>query len=287
MIRTKNKNQKKTLRKGPPEKNHEKKASFKYPEGHLRWMAFIDKGGFLRLKKIDAELSAISCKTNFLAINPKNIESERKMVEEDENYNPQFEYRPYEHDLDSMEDYLESISQQDSYMGRILEEKRKEYIQFCRLFKARGYSGFTKHSINIYGLPKEELCEKAKPTLECKEIDIKKNITTENALDLLRAELFHYGFGYSVEAKQMSSSAAVLVSQRKIFLKKGQLFSRHYINRLIFHEIGTHVLRAENGKRQPFKVFHYGLPHYLGTEEGLAVVNEERFGLLNPKVLKI
>jgi hypothetical protein len=52
------------------------------------------------------------------------------------------------------------------------------------------------------------------------------------------------------------------------------------------HEIGTHILRAENGKRQPFQMFVHGFPDYLSTEEGLAVINEERFGLLSNYMIK-
>ena len=49
--------------------------------------------------------------------------------------------------------------------------------------------------------------------------------------------------------------------------------------RLVVHEIDTHVLRAANGYCQPYRIFAVGaVPSYLMTEEGLAVVNEERMG---------
>jgi hypothetical protein len=48
------------------------------------------------------------------------------------------------------------------------------------------------------------------------------------------------------------------------------------------HEIDTHVLRSANGYAQPFRIFAVGaVPSYLMTEEGLAVVNEERMGYID------
>lgn len=47
------------------------------------------------------------------------------------------------------------------------------------------------------------------------------------------------------------------------------------INSLILHEIETHILTAENGKRQPYELLNRGLANYLITQEGLAVYNTQ------------
>jgi len=52
------------------------------------------------------------------------------------------------------------------------------------------------------------------------------------------------------------------------------MFSEQRLNMLIVHEIETHVLTAENGNLQPYKIFGRGLAGYLETQEGLAVRNQ-------------
>jgi len=52
------------------------------------------------------------------------------------------------------------------------------------------------------------------------------------------------------------------------------------------HEIGTHILCAENGLLQPYKIFYYGTSNYLKSEEGLAAFNEDRFGVLSTNALR-
>ena len=47
------------------------------------------------------------------------------------------------------------------------------------------------------------------------------------------------------------------------------------IDALILHEIETHILTAENGKRQPYELLNHGLADYLITQEGLAVYNTQ------------
>ena len=45
---------------------------------------------------------------------------------------------------------------------------------------------------------------------------------------------------------------------------------------VIAHEIQTHIFTAENGKSQPYQLFHRGTGGYLTTQEGLAIYNQER-----------
>jgi len=72
-----------------------------------------------------------------------------------------------------------------------------------------------------------------------------------------------------------------------LYIKKDAKFSPLIIKRLIAHEVGTHMVRAENGCQQPYTIFKRGFPGYMGTEEGLAVVNEELCGVLNNQTLKV
>jgi len=77
---------------------------------------------------------------------------------------------------------------------------------------------------------------------------------------------------------ELSESAiarvSVKASLKRITIKSDAKFSENDINKLIVHEIETHVFRSENGNMQPYKIFSYGFENYIETEEGLAIYNE-------------
>ena len=62
-----------------------------------------------------------------------------------------------------------------------------------------------------------------------------------------------------------------------------------YVSQIILsinrRQFGVHVLRAENGDLQPFKIFKNGLANSLSTEEGLATYMEEKFNTLDLNTL--
>src|SRR5262249_27884342 len=71
-------------------------------------------------------------------------------------------------------------------------------------------------------------------------------------------------------------------ANRVLNIRADSAFSLEDMKRLIVHEIDTHVLRAANGFCQPFRIFAVGaVPNYVNTEEGLAVINEERMGYID------
>lgn len=51
---------------------------------------------------------------------------------------------------------------------------------------------------------------------------------------------------------------------------------------LVAHEIDVHATRGRNGEAQPLRIFSSGLARALLTEEGLAIVAEERVRALSP-----
>jgi hypothetical protein len=71
-----------------------------------------------------------------------------------------------------------------------------------------------------------------------------------------------------------------MVGGRRLYLRRGVRFARERVAALVAHEIETHVLTAENGAHQPFEIFRRGFAHYLDTQEGLAIFNQN--GVLSP-----
>ncbi|MGC6506898.1 MAG: tyrosine/phenylalanine carboxypeptidase domain-containing protein [Myxococcota bacterium] len=80
----------------------------------------------------------------------------------------------------------------------------------------------------------------------------------------------------------MSARVQVDGPKRQLIVHPLALFRQRDIERLIVHEIDVHAQRADNGLRQPLKLFSMGLTGSLITEEGLAMLAEERNGVQSP-----
>lgn len=82
-------------------------------------------------------------------------------------------------------------------------------------------------------------------------------------------------------------SARVLVDGAKHLLRVNphSRFRVSDIRRLIVHEIDVHAIRSFNGSQQPLKLFQTGLPNSLQTEEGLAMVAEQKSRVQSPGTL--
>ncbi|MBW2967837.1 flavohemoglobin expression-modulating QEGLA motif protein [Candidatus Woesearchaeota archaeon] len=241
---------------------------------------------FFILKKIDQELQQVINPVTFFDVNPANLYAEQDLVLKDPDYNPYFIYPRPGFDFGIVQESLNSINDHDSALGELFRMKRNLFLDKCEMLRNRGSSRFTIFARKVYGLPTKQVLEHAATLLTIESETEDKTIPSTRAAEMIRAEIKHHGFDYAVDTLSMSASAMVLVSKKKILVKDSSMFSHNYVQRLLIHEIGTHVLRAENGKEQPFMIFFHGLPDYLPTEEGLAMVNEERFGLLTNENMK-
>ncbi len=241
---------------------------------------------FFKLQEIDKKLHEITARITFMNLNPINLEAEQEQVKKDPDYNPQFKYSPLAFDPDKMLENLDEIDRHDSPLGWELELKKRNFQDKAEMFANRGEKKFSIYSKKAYGMPTNATLKKAAEFLTLESDKEEKTISAKKALHIINSEFIHYGFPYTLAERKMSATASVLASQRKLYLKEGYYLSPNYVKRLIVHEIGTHVLRAENGRNQPFRIFMQGFPNYLVTEEGLAAYNEERFGLLLKENLK-
>lgn len=113
------------------------------------------------------------------------------------------------------------------------------------------------------------------------------NLPAEQMVQTLQAALTARGLvDWRVE-RDTVMSARVLVDSAKRLLRVNPLsrFKSRDLRRLVAHEVDVHVMRAHNGQRQALRCFSTGLPGSLATEEGLALMAEERMGAASPGVL--
>ena len=234
----------------------------------------------------DKMLDKISRKISFLAVNPKNSQEEKERFFAEPDHEPHFRYKPHQ-DLQLMRERLESIRPSDSAVGKILADIRDRYLNDIRLIDSRGTEDFTKISKELYGFPDNNLLKEAKRLIYLKVKKEDSGYATSQIIRKLRLAFMKYGFPWQVEEKDMVAAAAVKTEKKKLFIRRRSSFSENFLKRIIVHEIGTHIMRAENGSYQPYSFFMRGLPGYLMTEEGLAVYNEEQNDCLNNYILKI
>ena len=102
----------------------------------------------------------------------------------------------------------------------------------------------------------------------------------------LREALTSYGlddWSVSLDDREIT---AVVHSERMIRIPRHKRFAPDHAHRLIAHEVGVHVLRAENGRVQPFSLLGVGLAGYYETEEGIAVYTEVSLGTISEFTLR-
>ena len=85
----------------------------------------------------------------------------------------------------------------------------------------------------------------------------------------------------------MNARVSVNRLDRQVRVRRGAQFCQSDLQRLLVHEIGVHVVRFENGRLQPIRLFSSTFPRYMAAEEGLAVYSELKSGLLQDSTFRV
>jgi hypothetical protein len=105
---------------------------------------------------------------------------------------------------------------------------------------------------------------------------------------ILKERLKEKGVKWKVVlSRKIVPKITVSAKDRTIYINAGIKYTREEVERLKIHEVEVHVYRGLNGDRQPFKIFRDGLAGYDETEEGLAILAEERAGCLEADTRQI
>ncbi len=228
---------------------------------------------------------------------PVNISSEKELFlnafKEGKVYNPVFKYadkndRQY---LTTLDDFRKQF---DRFKGWPLLPYYQRYFndlnEHIQYFSDRSKQDFPKWLSRRYEAPTAAELRNAQETLEVPEA---KAEGTEEKMDAVAAKSILESAleiskidGWEVLVTEMVARMAVNSVQKRIKIKQDASFSLAEVNRLVVHEIETHVFRFENGSQQEYGLFAYGIPDYLQTEEGLAINNELKAGCLSQEDLK-
>lgn len=211
-------------------------------------------------------------------------------------YNPIFCYEEYFNiDFNGLQKsfhlYYDSLG--DSALDRIFKRLLKEGMYSLDFYRYRGSADlFSKYSKMAFDSPSESLIKYSqKILLDYKNSSYNRNTSIgiysgEDLAACIIRELKHYGFDWEVLVlKNLSTKVTIDPELRKVYINGSKNYSNIDLKRLIVHEVGTHIVRSENGRKQPYAIFATGLAGSLSTEEGLAVYSEYKSGLLEQDTL--
>lgn len=228
---------------------------------------------------LDQRLMAIDSQLKLLYhLKPINLVEERKHFLASKHISPRFLYPAKLFDPLQLKAELKALTIPETLLGKIFKSKKIEIQKKIELIEAVATKNFTAASKSLYGYPTEDLLASAAELLGSrpKTFAVDEHLlTTEEAVVEFEKMLQKYNLKKWKVVSKTELVADVMVGKKNtIFIRQGAEFAPERLRATIAHEIETHVLRTENGKRQPYEIFVRGTANYLRTEEGLAVYNQ-------------
>jgi len=207
-------------------------------------------------------------------------------------YNPQFLYKASpEFPVAHIREFVKRLEPDRSPIEALYYEKASEALLAIYSVQTHNSDIITGASCLNYGLPDSQLLGQAYRILSeypVSDVILEQDISSEKAVEWMQIAMEHNGFQNwrAVTVESMNANISVERLDKQVHIRKEAMFSQRALERLLVHELGVHVLRYENGCVQPIHLFCNGFPGYIGTEEGLAVTNEEHSGMLEINTLR-
>lgn len=203
-------------------------------------------------------------------------------------------YRPLAVDPDELQRAIDDVdvaAVDDPVLHRLFEAKATELRLYAELVAARGTPRFVEVSHQLYGTADDTLLALAHDLLD--RLPPARSDVAVVAPDVFAAraagEIAAYraavpGFRGSVEVRDDVPS--LMVVQRQLLVGNDSFIPVHRVEALVHHEVGTHLLTAETGGRQPLQLLEQGLAHYEETQEALGLLAEHLVGGLDADRLR-
>jgi alpha-L-glutamate ligase-like protein/uncharacterized protein (TIGR02421 family) len=239
----------------------------------------VETGSQKDYQEIDKKLMEIDKKVRLLHyLKPTNLLSEQKKFLVSQDNNPTFHYRELKFDVGKLLSELDLVKIPTTSLGEIFTAKKGEIVRKLKLLQAIGTAEFTERSHELYGFPSAETLAQARKLimtrpkkfpLERETMDaVSASEGFKKAFEKYRLDKWQFTFRDDLVADALASKSHTL------FIRSAAKWSPERLRSTIAHEVETHILRAENGKLQPYQIFARGLADYLETEEGLAIYNQ-------------
>ena len=234
-------------------------------------------------QRVDHQLADYDSKLGLVSyLRPLNLEEEKKRFFASKTYQPQFRYKEAPDVLIRLKADLENLSINTfSPLGKLFEGKRRELIQKADLIALIGDDRhFVQQAKKTLGFPPEEIVSRAVADLEqiSHRTDEAPNVISSEAAvgrfeQFLKSQQIR---NWQVKLKKGIVARCVVGKHNCLLVKEGERFTPEDIDKLVAHEIETHIYCTENGKLQPYYIFRRGTAGYLKTQEGLAIYHQSR-----------
>ncbi len=237
-----------------------------------------------KLKSLDEKVAELDEQIKLLsALNPRNLLEQKELFFAHPDYTPRFSYRSIDLDLDRLRRELKRFPIVSHVLAPLFANKIKELEGRIDLLATRETKDFSRRSEQLFGKVTQPLYREAVDFLKehsSNESDDSPVVDAKSAVSVVSDFCKENHLGHWTISIIEDSVADMQVTKKgKVLIRKNATFSKNRLDALLVHEIGTHVFRFENGKRQPFRLFERGTAGYLETEEGLAIYNQNQLGL--------
>jgi len=206
-------------------------------------------------------------------------------------YNPTFEFeQPDDLREEEISHFITRLSPDDP-LEELYYRAARTRLGFIRMIKTNDPQIVTEESIAVFGQPSTDFVAESRhlvETIKPEEINENEEVyNAESMAKILRKEMEDYGFDWGVIIQpEMGAKALVDNLKKEFWIRSDVKWRASLVKMVSVHEIGTHILRSENGYAQPLSIFGKGLPSYQITEEGLAEFTEIQHGCFSNDILR-
>jgi uncharacterized protein (TIGR02421 family) len=265
----------------------------------------IEKVHLAALRSVEAEFYTLQRDLDFFRhlLNPTNLAEERSRFwlesEAGRPYDPQYRYEPVPatqlRARDTLQSRLPVLVERVGGVNcepltGLLTETLSVDMGWLDLLGAARDAHLAKSLMALYGLPTVSEVDEASRVLRVEPPgpeDQGTAYSSQEFASLVRSELRSRALHWDVVlAAGMGARFSVLSMQRLVKVNTEAVFGQADWRRFVAHEVDTHIARAENGRRQPLRMFETGVGEYLATEEGLATLVEDERGVMSTAQLR-
>ncbi len=234
-----------------------------------------------RLREVDDVFFGVFKYLNLIRhVTPVNVEEQKELFFLGKNRNPVFRYKLARTDIGKVRKMLKGLEISLTGFGNIYEQVRLDFLKRCDVIENIGVDDSVVKQLTseIYGWPNRECLEYAKKILnEFLNVEVELDVPSCEICNSVKKMIDDLGLK-DWEVKFSERWLTRTKYTKKIFVCERRKFSKLDVLRLPVHEVGVHAVRYENGYLQPLKIFGFGFPGFLSTEEGLATYFEEKTG---------
>lgn len=231
------------------------------------------------------------------ALHPLNTAEEKaKFLRRQALSPPTFVYRKLSYDPAELRARLKKVSSRagrirSRWLRSIFRAKIRELNLKLGLVAQRGTAHFLPLSMRLFPRPTLGMLSDARVLARLPPSSHERRLSAEQVARSLRATIRCYQKqhrSFRCNLKWVDSSLAeASVSDSQLNIRKESGYSDRFLLLLQHHEIGVHLVTAQNGDHQKLNLLRGGLAGYDQTQEGLALFAEFRAGAITTNRLRV